>query len=59
MLLQAGGPCEFQDHWLAIVNAVFHGFQMLLLTWVGANVSRQGRDSRKRIADKRDYRSRN
>lgn len=38
-------PCTAQDTTLAIVNALFNGLQMLLLTWLGARMSRLSHNS--------------
>jgi hypothetical protein len=37
-VFDASGPCPESLNALAIVNAVFNGFQMLLLTWLGSQV---------------------
>lgn len=38
-MIDAGGPCGPNADVLQIVNAVFNGFQMLMLTFVTAWVS--------------------
>ena len=47
-LFQAG-PCGPTDSYLAVINAVFNGLQMLLLTWMGQRMGQLAHTSAIRL----------
>lgn len=38
-------PCPVLNPWLDIVNAIFNGMQMLLLTWLGSRMGHLSHNS--------------